>query len=126
MNNNELYHHGILGMKWGVRRYQNADGSLTAAGRRRQKHQMSDDAKEARAIKKKKVNQMTNAELRKLNERQNLERQHKQLNPNRIAKTVASVAAGLGTMAAIQKNGSKIIKTGKTVVKSVKRKWDAL
>ena len=32
---NELYHHGIKGMKWGVRRYQNADGSLTAAGRLR-------------------------------------------------------------------------------------------
>jgi len=31
----ELYHHGILGQKWGVRRFQNADGTYTAAGKKR-------------------------------------------------------------------------------------------
>lgn len=33
--NNELYHHGVKGQKWGVRRYQNKDGSLTNAGKKR-------------------------------------------------------------------------------------------
>lgn len=33
--NEELKHHGIKGMKWGVRRFQNADGSLTPAGKKR-------------------------------------------------------------------------------------------
>ena len=31
----ELYHYGVLGMKWGVKRYQNEDGSLTTRGKRR-------------------------------------------------------------------------------------------
>lgn len=37
----ELLHYGVKGMKWGVRRYQNPDGSLTAAGKRRQEKQDS-------------------------------------------------------------------------------------
>ena len=35
MEQNELYHHGVKGQRWGVRRYQNTDGSLTLAGKKR-------------------------------------------------------------------------------------------
>ena len=45
--NNELRHRGVLGMKWGVRRYQNADGSLTPAGKKRVSKQYEQLAKKA-------------------------------------------------------------------------------
>lgn len=35
MNNAELYHHGVKGQRWGIRRYQNKDGSLTPYGKKR-------------------------------------------------------------------------------------------
>ena len=47
--NNELYHHGIKGQRWGIRRYQDYDGSYTQAGlkRYREQQQLADDAKAA-------------------------------------------------------------------------------
>lgn len=68
MNDLELYHHGTKGMKWGIRRYQNKDGSLTPAGKKRyydtpelnkQKIKM-ETAKAKRSAAVKKVNKASN------------------------------------------------------------------
>ena len=45
---NDIWHYGIMGMKWGIRRYQNSDGTLTAAGKRRKKKEEKLRAKEER------------------------------------------------------------------------------
>lgn len=48
---NELYHHGILGQKWGVRRYQNEDGSYTSEGKSR-RNKYSDDYLKTKDLRK--------------------------------------------------------------------------
>lgn len=63
MDNNELQHWGIRGMKWGIRRYQNADGTLTNAGKKRYNKEMEKLKEEERVLKNK---QKTQAKLDKL------------------------------------------------------------
>ena len=113
-----LMHYGILGMKWGVRRYQNYDGSLTEAGRK-QYNKKSADRLEYEAIKKKKKKGMSNAELRKANERMRLEQEYARLSPNVVKtglKYVGVIAGALGTYTALKSNGKVFIKDGKNFV----------
>lgn len=102
----ELYHHGIRGMKWGVRRFQNSDGTLTAAGKKRLSKLEGQEAKlaekkaavtggksasssKAGATEKKSVKDMTNEELETANRRMSLElnykTQYSKLNPEKVS-----------------------------------------
>ncbi len=62
----ELYHHGIRGMKWGVRRYQNKDGSLTPRGKKRYEAELKKVREEEKVLKNR---QATRAKIEKLEAR---------------------------------------------------------
>ena len=79
--NNNLQHHGIKGQKWGVRRFQNKDGSFTAAGRKRQRQNDDGPVHEdhSKSHDNKSVKSMSDKELRDRINRLNMERQYAQL-----------------------------------------------
>lgn len=68
----ELYHHGIKGQRWGIRRFQNKDGSLTNAGKKRRRINYDAEAK-----------QMSDDELRSKVNRLNLEKRYMNLSSSR-------------------------------------------
>lgn len=100
----ELYHYGTPGMKWGIRRYQNKDGSLTSAGKKRyakleaemkqlKPKRSSSKAKPEQDPRKKLVSEMTDDELRDRANRMRLETEYynaarnlSQANPVQISK----------------------------------------
>lgn len=71
-----ISHHGILGQKWGVRRFQNRDGTLTAKGK---KHKETNNPNNERKKKSKNPQNMSYQELRDAVNRMTLEKQYKNL-----------------------------------------------
>lgn len=80
----ELYHWGVKGMRWGVRRYQNKDGSLTAAGKKRRAklegelEKLGGGKKETDegATRKKSISEMSNKELQEHTTRMQIEKNY--------------------------------------------------
>lgn len=103
-NTNELYHYGIPGQKWGIRRYQNKDGSLTPAGKKKaakleEKYKQvtgrnirKQIAKKAKTAPKS-IDELTNEELKSKTTRLKLENDYvrekntyKDLHPKQVSK----------------------------------------
>lgn len=107
-----LAHHGILGQKWGVRHYQNSDGSLTPEGKvRYSKSRRPVHEDYAKAHSGKNAKYMSDSELKSMNNRLNMEKQYRQLSAsevNKAAKTFSTAMKIASTVAVVTTTGLNI------------------
>jgi hypothetical protein len=68
----ELYHHGILGMHWGIRRFQNKDGSLTGAGKKRYDVGSKRDSSKDKILNERDIINVGNSVIRNRSEEKSL------------------------------------------------------
>lgn len=83
-----LYHHGIKGMKWGIRRFQDKYGRLTLLGKKRRRDEDGDDSKPKanKPSKPKSLSEMSDQELRARINRLEMEKRYRELNPEQVTK----------------------------------------
>ena len=118
---NELYHYGILGMKWGVRRNRKAASSSTSNTKPKTKRIPSEDHLQAQQLKKKKLYEMSNKELETLTRRMQLEQNYKNLNRQQISKGQKFVTDILTEVG--KETAKNIVKSGvKTGMNALKKK----
>lgn len=108
MENNELRHHGVRGMKWGIRRFQNKDGSLTNAGKKRYVD-APDKVKAKPETKKKRLSEMSDAELRERISRLEMEKRYKDLSQSSAGRE--TVGRGKKLVGDVLENSARNIGT---------------
>ena len=108
MSNKELYHHGVKGMKWGVRKLQSAksaaDSSASALREGSKIAETASGRKNPSKSVRKELSSMSDQELRARINRMNMEQQYANLNPSRVsrgASTAKSILDVAGSVAAI-------------------------
>lgn len=108
----KLQHHGIKGQKWGVRRFQNPDGSLTADGKRRA-------AKEKKRSDAKNRGILTNAQIKAKIQRLQLEKQLRELTDQEVNQGrvfAQNILKSIGTKTLTTIGAGALLYAGKAAV----------